>query len=142
MKLHETRQIGRPVSEVFAYTADFSNIENWDPGVTTSKQSTDGAVGIGTKYELMVNFGSRELPMTYEITEYEPNTRVVLVGKGATLEAVDVIEFQDMDGGTFVDYTADLTFHNWIKYVAPLMSPVMKRVGEKALDGLVEALAL
>jgi hypothetical protein len=39
-----------------------------------------------------------------------------------------------------IDYTADLTFHNWIKYVDPLLSPFMKGVGRRAVDGLVAAL--
>lgn len=142
MKLHETRLIDRPKEEVFEYTADFSNIEEWDPGIASSRKLTDGPVGVGTEYEVMVSFGAQRLPMVYEITEYQPNDRVVLVGRGETLEAVDEIIFEARGiEQTLVDYTADLKFQNFIKYVAPLMSPVLKRVGERAVDGLVDAMS-
>ncbi len=142
VRLHETRLIDRPIAEVFDYTADFDNIENWDPGVASSKRLDDGPVGVGSRFELMVSFGASQIPMTYEITEYQPNERVVVIGKGEKLEAVDVIEFEDQgDGRTVVDYTADLSFHNFVKYLTPVMGPVFKRVGEKAVDGLAEALS-
>lgn len=140
MRLHETRQIDRPLAEVFAFTADFANSEKWDPGVASSRRVGDGPAGAGSKYDLMVSFGSSEVPMTYEITTWEQDSRVVLEGRGETLEAVDEIKFASKDGGTFVDYTADLSFTNWIRFVVPLMSPLLKRVGRRALDGLVETL--
>jgi carbon monoxide dehydrogenase subunit G len=88
----------------------------------------------------MVEFGAREIPMTYQITAWEENRRVVLEGSGETIRAVDDIRFEASEGGTLVDYTADLTLTNWLRLVGPLLSPVMRRVGERALDGLVEAL--
>ncbi len=142
VRLHETRLIDRPIAEVFDYTADFDNIEDWDPGVASSKRLDDGPLGVGSRFELMVSFGASQIPMTYEITEYQPNERVVIIGRGEKLEAVDVIEFEDQgDGRTVVDYTADLSFHNFVKYLTPVMGPVFKRVGEKAVDGLAEALS-
>ena len=140
MRLHETRLIDRPIQEVFAFTADFSNSEEWDPGVETADQVRGPGPGVGAIYDLMVTFGSARIPMTYETTVFEPGSRVVLEGRGATLTARDEIRFEDRDGATFVDYTADLDFTNWIRFVTPLMSPMLKKVGEKALDGLVETL--
>ncbi len=141
MKLHETRQIDRPIGEVFAYTADFANVAEWDPGVKEASQTSSGPTGVGTTYDVLVTFGSSEIPMVYEITEYEPNSRVVIHGKGATLDAIDEIKFSESSGGTLVDYTADLQFKNWIRFVVPLMSPLLKPIGTKALDGLVDSLS-
>lgn len=132
--------VDRPREEVFEYTADFANIEHWDPGVASSRRLDEGPVGMGSRYELMVRFGMSTIPMLYEITEYLPNERVVLVGRGETIEAVDEIRFEAHDSQTSIDYTADLTFHNYLRYIAPLLSPVFKKVGERAVDGLVEAL--
>jgi carbon monoxide dehydrogenase subunit G len=140
MRLHEKRQIDRPLEEVFAFTADFANAEKWDPGVSSARRVGETPPGVGARYDLMVKFGSRQAPMTYEITEWEENRRVVLEGRGETLRAVDDIRFEQTEGGTLVDYTADLTFTNWMRFVAPLLSPTLRRVGERALDGLVEAI--
>lgn len=78
--------------------------------------------------------------MTYEVTEWQPNARVVLVGSGETIEAVDEIEFEARGSGTVVCYVADLSFTNWIRFLGPLMAPLLVRVGRRALDGLVETL--
>jgi hypothetical protein len=41
---------------------------------------------------------------------------------------------------TAIDYTADLTFHNFFRFIRPLMGPILRRVGRDAVDGLVRAL--
>lgn len=141
MKLHEIRHIDLPVEEVFNYVADFANTEQWDPGIKSARQIDSQNIGVGTKYDVVSEFGSSEIPMVYEIVEYEPHHRVVLTGEGDSVGAVDTIVFEATEGGTRVDYTADLTLKNWMKYLDPLLAPVMRRmVGKKALDGLVDTL--
>ena len=78
--------------------------------------------------------------MVYEITEYEPSDRVVLVGRGDKLVAVDEIRFSRHDNMTVIDYTADLTFLNWYRHVTRSMGSSLKKVGTKALDGLAAKL--
>jgi len=140
MRLQEQRRVKTPREPAFDYTADFTNIENWDPGVARSRKIGDDPVGRGTRYDLDVEFGGRTVPMVYEINVFEPHERVVLIGKGETLDAVDEIRFRTEGDETVIDYTADLTFHNWIKYVVPFISPMLRRVGTRAVDGLVTAL--
>lgn len=141
VRLHETRIIDRPLEEVFEYTADFDNIEDWDPGIESSSRLDEGPVGVGSRFELVASFGTSRVPMIYEITEFQPNERVVFIGSGDQLDAVDEIKFEDKGGGkTLVEYTADLTFHNFMRYLTPFMGPVFDKVGEKAVDGLAEAL--
>ena len=141
MRLHETRLIRKPLEDVFTFTADFGNSETWDPGVESSRQVGSEPIGVGARFDLVTRFGSARTPMTYTIVEYVPNKWVVLEGRGGSVRAVDEIKFEERPGGTWVDYTADLTFDNWVKWVSPLMKPIISRVvGRKALDGLVETL--
>jgi uncharacterized protein YndB with AHSA1/START domain len=138
MRLEEQRWIDKPQDEVFRFTADFSNIAAWDPGVTRSRRLDEGPLGEGSRFYVEVKFGSSTMPMTYEIVEYEENKRVVLYGFSEKLEAVDEITFETHDNMTLVGYTADLTFHNFVRYLGPVVAPMMRKVGEKALDGLAE----
>jgi carbon monoxide dehydrogenase subunit G len=141
MRLEETRFVSRPIEEVFAYTADFANIENWDPGVESSKMVGEGPAQLGTVYDLTVKFGATASPMKYEITAYEPPARVVLVGTGDKVDAIDEIRFSRADNMTRIDYTADLEFKGALRFIAPMARGTMRKVGTKALDGLVEALS-
>jgi dehydrogenase/reductase SDR family protein 12 len=140
MRLQEQRWVDNSLQQAFEYTADFSNIHEWDPGVETSHKAGNGPVGVGAKYDLELRFGVSTVPMVYEITEYEAPNRVVLVGKGENLHAIDEIRFSAQDNMTRIDYTADLEFQGLMKYLVPVLSPIVRRVGTRALDGLVEAL--
>ena len=141
MRLIEQRWVARPQRDVFEYTADFSNIEQWDPGVLSSRKVTPGPVGVGTEFDLDVKFGSSTSPMRYRITDYQPDSRVVLIGEGKQLRAVDEILFEAQGGGTRIDYTADLQFRGFMKLVAPFLSKALEKVGQKALDGLEAVLS-
>ena len=138
--LKEHVVVSLDIESAFEYTADFSNIENWDPGVAASTKRGDEPVGIGSEFDLDVVFGRSRIPMTYTITEFDPPHRVVFVGKGEKLDAVDTITFSTVAEGTRIDYEASLTFHNFVRFIEPLLGSVFKRVGEKAVSGLGSAL--
>jgi dehydrogenase/reductase SDR family member 12 len=140
MRLHETRLVSRPIQEVFDYTADFANIADWDPGVVSSHRVGAGPVGVGASYDLQVRFGSSVGPMVYEITVYEPPGRVVIVGKGDKVDAVDEIRFERADGKTRIDYTADLEFKGLMRWLVPFAGGTLRKVGERALDDLAKVL--
>jgi uncharacterized protein YndB with AHSA1/START domain len=79
MRLQGTRRIARDRVEVFDYTADFSHLEDWDPGVEASRRLGEGPVQSGSRFEVKAKFGTATLPMIYEISLYEPPERVVLI---------------------------------------------------------------
>jgi len=130
-----------PIEKTFAYTADINNIQDWDPGIAESAQIGDGPVGQGTQFDVLVAFGARRTPMVYTITEYDAPRRVVLVGEGSNLTAIDEITFAEVPEGTAVTYTADLAFEGFMRFVAPFLGNLLKGVGRKAVNGLAEALA-
>lgn len=139
-QLKETRIVATALQEAFDYTADFTNIENWDPGVANSQRTDSGALRVGSTFDVMVKFGSRQSPMTYTITHLESPHRVVLEGEGSTLRAIDEIEFRSVGSGTEIDYTADLQFKGIMRFVAPFIGGALDKVGKKALDGLADKL--
>lgn len=140
-KLHEVIEVSQPIEDVFRYTANFGNIEQWDPGVNESEKSTPGPIGVGTRFRVVVKAGISSTPMDYEIKRYEPPNRVVLEGSGGRIHAIDDIRFYSTDSGTRVDYTADITLGGAAGLIEPLIGGVLEGVGRKALAGLQEALA-
>jgi hypothetical protein len=139
-RLHEQITTKAPIEEAFTYVADFNNIDQWDPGIAESAQIGSNPIGVGTQFNLLVAFGSRRIPMVYTITEFEPPNRVVLVGDGANLTAVDEITFASIPQGTAITYTADLAFKGAMRFVAPLLGGILRGVGRKAVTGMAAAL--
>lgn len=138
--LNEELEVSRPLDEVFGLIGDFANAEVWDPGVEESRAITEGPVRVGSRYELTVVFNGRRLPMTYEVTAYDPPRRVELVGTGSTVDARDDIRFEATDEGTRILYTADLRLKGVLRVAEPLLRSKFDQVGRRAMEGMRLAL--
>lgn len=138
--IHETIEIERTPEQAFEAVADFSNAEEWDPGVISAERVREGAgapSGVGARYRLIVSFRGRRSEMTYVTTEYVPPRRVVLEGDGPRITAKDTIEFEATpDGGTRIDYEADLRLRGLAKVAAPLLKGAFDELGREALAGM------
>lgn len=138
--LRERIETSLPLDQTFDYVADFANSQAWDPGVATAERLDTGPIGVGTRYRLGVRMGGRVAPMEYRISVYEPPTRVVLVGSGSGVSAVDDIRFEAIDGGTRVDYTADIRLRGLLRFAQPLLGRAFAAIGRNAAHGMQRTL--
>ena len=139
--LREELDVDVPVEEAFAFVGDFANAQGWDPGVESSRNATGSPIGVGTRYDLIVIFGDRRLPMTYEVTVFDPPHRVVLKGTGSTVTAVDDIRFDPTASGTRIRYTADLRLKGAARVAEPLFRGRFHETGRRAMAGMASAFA-
>jgi carbon monoxide dehydrogenase subunit G len=130
----------RPPAETFAYLSDFSTTEEWDPGVVEAERLGDAPVGEGTEFRLVADFLGRKTALTYRIVEFQPDQAVTLRGENTPVVSLDRITCEPSDGGTRVTYDADLSLKGPLRIADPLLGLAFKRVGDRALDGLREAL--
>ncbi len=138
--LKERISVNKPVETVFRYVSDFSFIEDWDPGVVEARKITPGKVGVGTEYHLKLQYGFIPVSMTYRVTEFEAPSRIVLAGRGGSFSAVDTIRFSSHDGGTRIEYQADLQFQGAMESLSPFFTGFFRAIGKKAMEGLKKAL--
>jgi carbon monoxide dehydrogenase subunit G len=131
-------QIETPLATeaAFAFIADFANSSIWDPGTATSERLDPGPVGVGARYKLGVRLGGRVAPMEYRITVFEPSSRVVLVGEGSGVSAVDEIRFAPAGKGTRVDYSADIRLHGWMRLIQPFLGRAFSKLARNAAEGM------
>jgi NAD(P)-dependent dehydrogenase (short-subunit alcohol dehydrogenase family)/carbon monoxide dehydrogenase subunit G len=137
--LEETIEVNSPISEVFHYVADFSNLEQWDPGISTSYKLTKGPLQQGSKFKVTVSSGPMRIQMDYEVVEFLPPGRIELHGNACLMRAVDKISFHESEGGTAITWRADISFRGWLSRGEPLMRPIMTRVGKHSMAGLKNA---
>lgn len=137
--IKRTVTVQRPVADVFAYLSDFTTTNEWDPGtVETRRVSGDG--GVGTSYHNVSKFAGRETELVYVVEEVVPNQIFALRGENRTVVAHDTMTFREVGTGTEVTYLAEFTFKGVAKYLAPLLAPAFKKLGDEAEQGLREAL--
>ena len=132
--------VRRPIDEVFAYLADFSNTQEWDPGVVSARKRGDGLVAVGTQFTVVTKFFGQELQLDYRIVQYDPPSRVVLEAENDNLRSVDTITLQKTARGTRLTYDANLALKG-IRYAGDFALHLsFQWIGRRALDGLRDAL--
>ncbi len=139
-RIHERIETTLPAETAFDYIADFANAQEWDPGTVSSQRLDDGPIGPGSRYALQVRMGGRIAPMEYRIHRYERPQRVVLVGSGSNVEAIDDIRIERVGDRTVIDYTANIHLGGLLRFVEPFLGRSFERIGRQAAAGMAAAL--
>lgn len=139
--INERIETALAIEPTFSYVADFANAQQWDPGVATAERIDSGSVGAGSRYRLGVRRAGRVVPMDYRITAFEPPHRVVLVGSGSGVDAIDDIRFEPLGSGTRIDYTADIRLGGLLRLAQPFLGGASASIGRNAADGMRRTLA-
>lgn len=117
------------VSEAFAFLADFTSTEQWDPG-TLRTRLVSGNGGVGSVYENTSRFMGKDSELTYIVGEYELDHKIVLLGENKTVSAVDTMTFTaNAHGGSTVRYQAVFTLKGAARFAKPLLAPAFTRLG-------------
>lgn len=140
MEIKRTVTTRAPVEAVFGYLADFTTSTEWDPGtIRTAWVKGDG--GVGTVYHNRSRFLGRQTELTYVVEQLLPHSVIRLRGQNATVVAHDTMTLAaGPAGGTVVTYRADFSFQGLARFVAPLLRPAFRRLGDEAEQGLRAAL--
>ena len=136
-----TVQSPRPPTETFTYLATFSNAAEWDPGVLAGEQLDAGPVAPGTRFRLVVPFLGRRMPLTYQVTSYQPGHEVMLTAANGLLHATDKITVTGDAGGSAVSYDAEVRLRGPLWILDPLLRPGFRAVAARAAAGLAQALS-
>ena len=127
----------KPVEEVFTYLANFSTAPEWDENTNSSDLTTGDPFVVGAKYEVVTEFGGREMTLTYETVEIDRPNRVVLKSGTGMADITDTMTFKaNPAGGTDVTYDANVKPKGLARILDPVFGLIFKRVGDKAVVGL------
>jgi hypothetical protein len=129
-----------PQAAGFAYMADFANARVWDPSVSEAHRVDEAPLGLGSAFDLVARFAGRDVPLRYEIVEYDPPRRVVLEARRPGFVSRDTITVGPAGNGSIVHYDATLAFGGLGRLLDPVMQRVFDRVGARATLGLQTAL--
>jgi len=124
--------VQRSPHDVFEYLANFENVPEWNYAIVQTRKTSDGSVGVGTKYRQ-----TRSLPSpseeAFEVTEFEPDQRLAVHGGLGPFEGTLTYELEAVANGTKITNFADLQAHGLLKIAAPFAS---SRVGDAVAANL------
>ncbi len=128
------------VAEAFAYMADVTHFVEWDPGVKRVLRVAGDGAGVGAAYDLTVHAGGTTV-MRYEVKEYEPPRRILLVARTSFLTSVDEVRVEPAGSGCVVTYDAKLTLNGRLGLFDPFLRLAFRRIGDRAAIGLKRVLS-
>ncbi len=139
-KIERSIVIERPVSEVWDFVQDASKDAMWQTTLVESQVLTEGPRRVGTQVQEVRRFLGVQIPMTLELTEFEPEQKSSLkaVTGGIPLSGGYLLEPQD--SGTKLTVTGQLEAHRLFKLAEPVFSRTTTRELEASLGHLKDLL--
>jgi hypothetical protein len=123
-----------PPEEAFAYMADFTNAQRWDPSVRKAELVPGG--NSAPSFDLVARFAGRNIELRYLTIGSESPRKVVLEAKASSFVSRDTIVVTPGAAGSLVHYDARLIFSGPRRILEPIMQVLFRRLGENAKAGL------
>jgi hypothetical protein len=129
--------INKSVEDVFAFLNLADNHRKFIPGMVEFKQTSPGPLGqVGATMRGVRRDLGRKTEVLYEITEYEPNTKLGMKGAMGPVLFRDGYELQPLGNATRVNFWLELTFKGLAKLVQPFIFLVGKTHAGETLANL------
>ena len=141
--------IPRPIDETFAFVSDFRNAAKWDPRTYAAEKTTDGPIGVGTRFmltggmmpgsvvkrlHLPVSVAGMSLP--YGVVAFDAPNAFTLKGESGMLRWCDHLEFTADGDSTRLSYFAELEMKRFSSAGEALLTRLFQRIGDGATADL------
>lgn len=127
VKMEHSVVINRPIEEVFAFLTRPENGLQFRAGLLEAEQTSEGPMGVGTTWREVEQFLGRRSESTYEVTQYEPNTRLRFRSTSGPMPAEATETFELVEGGTRVNVTFEVELGGLFKLAEPVVARMAKR---------------
>jgi carbon monoxide dehydrogenase subunit G len=126
--------------DAFAYMADLTNFEQWDPGVQKAGQVVGDGGGPDAEFDVTVDAPGGGLTLRYRTIAYDAPTSVTVKASSKLFTSLDRIDVAPDGDGSLVTYDAELTLNGPLKVFDLALKPMFNKIGGRANRGLITAL--
>lgn len=113
------------------YIANLNNAIEWSTHCERVDKLTDGTVQTGTQFDLRLKAAGVSQTMRYTITDYTPDelpiNTLAFKGVGQGLAVTHTIAFAKAEQGTQVNWSVDLNFKGWRRWLLFPFSGMLKK---------------
>jgi uncharacterized protein YndB with AHSA1/START domain len=125
-----------PVEDVFAVVADQRHEVHYNPRMLSSVKSTQGPIGVGTRFEARVLTGRRPQVVSIEYTAYDPPHRLASRNVMAGALAEGTVSCDPSDAGTRFSWDWQVSLSGWARIAQPLVAVIGRREETRNWTGL------
>jgi uncharacterized protein YndB with AHSA1/START domain len=133
-----TTVIDRPIDEVFAFLADGTNDLKFSPRVQEITKTTDGPVGVGTKFASTVKDAGKTSRREFELTEFTPPSRIRWTERSKNIITVPSggYDLVAEGTGTRVTIANQLEGHGFGKVIIGFAARAAQKDGDAMAEGI------
>jgi uncharacterized membrane protein len=127
VKVKHSIVINRPIEEVFAYATSVENMAEWVGVISEAKQTSEGALGVGTTSTRSMNVLGRKTESPYKVTEYVLNSHYASETTSGTFQTKERLDFESVEGGTRVSLEGQVEASGFLKITEPVLASMARR---------------
>lgn len=124
-----------PPDVVFERLADMSELDRWNPNVTSSRRSDGERLTVGSTYVSTIRRGPLRMTAHSTLVHVEPGRSVTYEGSISGMWSVDSLTFEPHDGGTRITFRNRTTTPTWLGPIAPLLNAAFQPQARRAVEG-------
>jgi hypothetical protein len=132
--------IERSLEEVFDFVSDECNEPSYNSEMTMAERTSDGPIGLGSRFRAVVRSGGRSVPMEIEFTAFD---RPVRLGSRAVMSGMVTdgeLTFEGVGGSTVMRWSWDVQPEGALRMLAPLVWWIGDRQERRVWSGLKRCL--
>ncbi|MFQ3545336.1 SRPBCC family protein [Halobacillus rhizosphaerae] len=135
--LEKSVVVKRPIQEVFAAAADFSNSPQIMEPVVAVELLTDGPVRKGYQFKEIREIRGRKVPSIIEVTEFDENVKYAVRSRQQGIELNYFYTFTQTSEGTRIDFNGELITEGIRNKLAkPFLQKIIKKEDQNHLEHL------
>jgi hypothetical protein len=118
--------------------ANLENDAKWRREFVETRKTSEGPIGIGTRFSLFGEFLGRRIETVYQTTAYEPNHVAAWETVSGPLPLTFQRTFERVEGGTQVTIIYEVEIRGFLKLIKPLVISAGKRAQKGDLPKVKE----
>lgn len=127
------------VGDAFALITNFERRPEYLP-ILEIKQTSQGAMGVGTTYDQVAKMMGRDTITSTEVTGYETNKKFRYKGVAGPLQFDEEYTFEAADSGSWLNIVVQGKLSGLLRLMEPFAKPKFRKELEKNRDNIQKAL--
>ena len=143
INLNLSTMISKPIGLVFDFVSTPGNNFQWQYGTLESSALAQGLSNAGTFFQSVGHLIGRRNLSTFEVTEYEPNSKFGFRSLSGPLQSYTTYTFERTDGVTKINMSTQANVVNFFQTDENKLEKTMKKQGREnlaILKNLLEAM--
>jgi uncharacterized membrane protein len=139
-RIEESVEINCPIDKTFAYTTDSGSWSKWNTAIPEAEQTSEGPIGVGSRFEGTARLMGRSMSWTAKATEYEANKKF---GKNIDSGSVLIEQhntYTPTKEGVKFTIIYDMKVTGCLRLLSPMIVRSMRKELKKSLINLKQIL--